>query len=234
MLEPKEKICKGINKANGVNGCGKLTKFRTFGLCNNCLSDFLFDSDAGKLVFQKRIMPKVDISLKKIKHKKTKEQRESLLTPDKYRSTILQPNINKIARLIDYGCSCIATNNFGKMAGGHRISVGANRTTSLNLHNIHIQSFASNSFKGGDNLKYNIGIKNRYGNEYLEFLDTLHQTPSISLTVKDMQNINSKALNIIKRINTNLIEKTPLERIKLRNEFNLELGIYEKNFSVYG
>ena len=53
MIEIKAKPCKGIGKANGVVGCGTVTKQRTFGLCSNCLHDFLFTTDAGKLEFSK-------------------------------------------------------------------------------------------------------------------------------------------------------------------------------------
>jgi hypothetical protein len=49
----KEKKCKGIGKASSVNGCGTLTKYRKFGLCSSCLSDFLFNTDSGKLIFNK-------------------------------------------------------------------------------------------------------------------------------------------------------------------------------------
>jgi len=234
MLEQKEKPCKGTGKAKGL-GCGKLTKYRVYelGKMCGCYSNFLLNTEQGKILLQKARL----IGTKKvntIQKQKTKEQKISLLTPDKYRSSILQPNINKVARLIDYGCTCIATDNFGKMAGGHRISVGANRTTAFNLHNIHIQSFASNSFKGGDNLKYNIGIKERYGIDYLNFLDSLHLTPPIKLSVKEMQEINIKALKIIKELERDLIQKESKQRIELRNKYNLELGIYDKEFSVYG
>jgi hypothetical protein len=155
------------------------------------------------------------------------------MSNDDYRSKILQPNINKIARLIDYGCTCIASDKFGKMSGGHRISVGANRSTALNLHNIHIQSFASNSWKGGDNLKYDIGIKERYGIEYLEFLNSLHQTPKLGLIKSALIEINEIALRICLHLSKNEIQRTPQERIELRNKHNIELGIYSEQFIIF-
>jgi hypothetical protein len=159
--------------------------------------------------------------------------KEKLTTPDNYRAKNLQPTINKIARFIDYGCSCIATDNFGKLAGGHNISVGANRSTALNLHNIHIQSFASNSFKGGDTIKYHKGIVKRYGKEYLEFMDSLHKTPKISLSYNEMVIINTKAKKIALNLSKNLTELNPEERINLRNQINIDLGIYSEEFCLF-
>jgi len=159
--------------------------------------------------------------------------KHNIITADEYRSKYLQSTINKIARFIDYGNPCIATDNFGKLAGGHNISVGANRTTALNLHNIHIQSFASNSHKGGDTIKYHKGIIKRYGKEYLDFMDYLHQTPKLSLTKDEMVSINSIAKKIALELSKNLQQLEPNERIELRNKINTELNIYSKKFCIF-
>jgi len=178
---------------------------------------------------------------KKLKEKKDADKwkaekavlKHNIITSDEYRSKYLQPTINKIARFIDFGNSCIATDNFGKLAGGHNISVGANRTTSLNLHNIHIQSFASNSYKGGDTIKYHKGIINRYGKEYLEFMDYLHQTPKLSLTKDEMVLINNIAKKIALDLSKDLQQLGPKERIELRNKINTELNIYSQEFCIF-
>ncbi len=68
----------------------------------------------------------------------------------------------------------MATGNFeGKMAGGHYTSVGSNRTICLNIHNIFIQSFASNSWNGGDDKRYREGLINTFGEDYLDFVESL-------------------------------------------------------------
>lgn len=162
------------------------------------------------------------------------EMNISLMSSDKYRAKVLQPVINEIARLIDYNQPCIATGNFqGKMSGGHFISVGSNRTVCLNLHNIFIQSFESNSWKGGDNLKYRWGIKNTFGTEYLDFMEGLQRCPKISLSKDDMIDIYKKACEI-----RNKLKKSPKvynknQRIELRNQVNLELGIYQEEYCVF-
>ena len=203
--------------------------------CKNCKEKFI-----AKKFLQKYCMEKdecIKVFLSEIKATKWKADKavlkHNIITPDEYRSKHLQPTINKIARFIDYGNPCIATDNFGKLAGGHNISVGANRTTALNLHNIHVQSFASNSHKGGDTIKYHKGIIKRYGKDYLEFMDYLHQTPKLSLTKEEMVFINSIAKKIALELSKDLQQLEPKERIELRNKINTELNIYSEGFSIF-
>ena len=157
-----------------------------------------------------------------------------LMSSDKYRAKILQPAINEIARLIDFGQACIATGSFeGKMAGGHFIAVAANRTICLNLHNIFIQSFHSNSWKGGDNLRYREGIRNTFGQEYLDFMEGLQRHPKIGLSKNDMIEIYENACKIRLKLRKNEKLRSPKERIELRNQINLELGIYQEEYCIF-
>jgi len=170
-----------------------------------------------------------DARLKEERKKKneTFKRKVNLLSPDKYRSKYVQPIINEIARLIDHGQPCIATGNYqGKMAGGHFIAVGSNRTLALNLHNIHIQSYHSNGPKGGDNIRYSNGIKEIYGIEYLEYMLSLQKTPVIKLTKGDLKEIKVIAQEIRKELKKDLKVRSPKERIKLREEVNRRLNIY--------
>jgi|LakMenE18May11ns_1017448.scaffolds.fasta_scaffold9943974_3 hypothetical protein len=170
---------------------------------------------------------------KKIATEQKKKMTVDLMSDDKYRSTVLQPVINEIARLIDFGQPCIATENYGKENGGHYISVGANRTICLNLHNIHIQSFESNHWKSGDTLKYQGGIIRVYGEEYLGFMDGLGKHPPIQLRKKEMIVIYENACKIRLKLRKNEKLRSPKERIELRNQINLELGIYQEEYCVF-
>lgn len=187
-----------------------------------------------KALENKSTWNKYKVKIEKEEKKERKEKLVDILSPDAYRAKILQPLFNKCARLIDYGLSCIATNTFGKMNGGHYISVGANRSLALNLHNIHRQSFESNHFKSGDVIKYEQGIINDYGVEYLAFLKSLHQIAPIKLHKDQMKVIKSIISDEIKELekeNLTLKEpRTPLERIEKRNDINRIVGIYEQCF----
>lgn len=232
------KPCKGNYRVNNFQGCGTNDGYnRKFGLCPKCLYKWTQESSLGKEWFNKQTAFKQAKNNRKKSVEKTKQTRQmkiDLMSNTEYWSKELQPKINLIARLIDHGHPCIATGNFGKMAGGHYVSVGSNRTLSLNLHNIFIQSFASNSFKGGDTLKYQIGLKNTFGEDYFNFIESLPQCPSLNITKIEMIEYRETAMEIIKDLkNDDKSIRTPNERIELRNKVNQELGIYEKQFSFY-
>ena len=219
----------------GFKGCGKPTdiKLRKYGACPTCRYEWMTTTELGKITYAKQFIPKVYNKLKSNAIKENREQKINLLSPDKYRAKHLQPTINKTARLIDFGCSCIATDNFGKMNGGHYRSVGSNRTIALNLHNIHIQSYESNVFRGGDDKNYADGLKDRYGIGYFEFVDGLRRQKPLHLTLNDMKELNAKCKSINLRLEKNQRQRSAEERINLRNEVNQELGIYQTEFSIY-
>ena len=234
-LRHTKKKCKGQNRANGFKGCGKETYYRTYGLCNSCLSDW-YDSDVGKVYMKKLTLnakSKVKIKSRRKEKQQTAKAKLDIMSPDQYRSKYLQPKINEIARLIDFGHPCIATGNYGKMNGGHYVSVGANRTICLNLHNIFIQSFESNHWKSGDSLKYQQGLIETFGFEYFSFVQSLAKHKLIKLTKDEMILKRSEAVKIIKELKSTEIIRTSTERIELRNEINLRLNIYDTDFCEY-
>lgn len=164
---------------------------------------------------------------KRIQSKEKKENKINLLSVDGYRSRHVQPIINEIARLIDYGQPCIATGNHsGKMSGGHFFAVGSNRTICLNLHNIHIQSFHSNSAMGGDNIRYRDGIIKIYGIYYMEKIEALKSLKPIKLTKEDLIEIKKIATEIRNKLKNNLTVYPPEKRIELRESINQKIGIY--------
>jgi hypothetical protein len=229
----KPKQCKGTGKAIYSECCGKSTLPFKFGLCYECYKKWLLESDSGNEYMQRQMR----FAQKKVKieHKKeTQKIKEKLISTDEYRSKYVQPIINEIARIIDYGQPCIASGlHSGKMNGGHFIAVGSNRTTSLNLHNIHSQSFASNSWKGGDNAKYRTGIKKVYGEAYLKFMESLNAMDAIKLTKEQLIEIKETASVIRSELKKNMVILSPEERIELRNRVNEELGIYPQKYSVW-
>ena len=233
-----EKKCQGQDKAKGYKGCGKMVQvqFRKYGLCMSCYPEFILNDERGKIIMQKSMIT-AKSKVQKEQRKKQNEDRQKtkveLMSPDKYRAEHLQPIINEIARIIDFGQSCIATGDFGKMNGGHYVSVGANRTTALNLHNIHIQSFASNHHKSGDPIKYRLGLIERYGNDYFEYVQYIQQHKALHLTKGDMIELALKASFIRSELRRNEEQKTPYERIELRNQINLKLGIYDPKFCEF-
>lgn len=234
------KKCKPNFRMNHFEGCGEEKPIFKYGSCQKCFIKWTQETEEGGAWLKKMTIQKV----KKDKAEKSrlanvekKRQRIEMMSNVEYWSKILQPNINLVARLIDQGNPCIATEKFGKMNGGHYISVGANRTTSLNLHNIHIQSFQSNHFQSGDIIKYQAGLQRVYGEDYYQFVESLRRTPSLNITKIEMKEYNSiarKAISILRDdFNKDLI-RSPAQRIKMRNMINEELGIYDKEFTTFG
>ena len=146
---------------------------------------------------------------------------------DGYRSKVIQPLINEIARLIDFGQPCIASGRYeGKFSGGHFTSVGANRSVSLNLHNIHIQTFESNSFRSGDETRYRHGLIKVYGNDYFEFVEGLRHLKGIDLSKQRLSELKPLITQIRNDLKRESKKYSPQERIELRNEINEKIGIY--------
>lgn len=242
----KEKKCKGLGIALGY-GCGELVPVSLYGKPNRkyglgkepcrCYHNWLVNSEEGNKILSKTTIlakNKVQKKIKKENREKTRQQKIDLLSPDQYRAKYVQPIINKIARLIDYGNPCIATGNFeGKMAGGHYTSVGSNRTICLNLHNIFIQSFHSNSWNGGDDKRYRNSLEQTFGIKYLEFIESLKAHRPIQLRKDDLISIKNKAQKIALKLEKEKKIRSPKDRIDMRNYVNRELGIYDQEYSFY-
>jgi len=224
MIEPKTKRCKGINKAHGFNGCGKLTLFRKNGLCPSCLADWVDTTENGK-TFLKSIqikgMKRIEANDKKAKT----AEKTAVVKKSKYEAD-LQTEINKIARLIDHDKGCVSCNhghdnNWTRQAhGGHRLSVGSNRTLRFNLDNIHKQCVICNKNLGGNPLEYYKGLTARYGNVYAEYVESL---PSI------YKKLDSTIDDVIDWIKTARFIVREIEKGKdfTRKEVNQMLGIYK-------
>jgi hypothetical protein len=203
-------------------------------LCKTCKTKFTpdrqfqftcsFDCAIGLVKFNQAKKAKKDWVKEKA------ERKEKIMTKSDWEK-LLQILINNIARLIDHNQPCIATGaTTGKRNGGHRFSVGSNATIRFNLHNIHIQSEHSNSFKGGDNDRFDEGLERIYGLEYKDYVRSLNKSKPIMLTIPDIK----EKIAIATRIKKELIELnntyTTTERIDLRHEYNKRIGIYLECF----
>jgi len=166
----KEKKCVGINKARMVKGCGKLTLYRTFGLCSSCLSDFLFNSDAGKVVFNK-----INLKIKSDTAKAFKSDlREKLKTIGEYKADA-RKSFQKWIRLRDSNKSCISCNSStaDTFDGGHFYKAEVYSGLIFNENNCHKQCRKCNRFMNGNELNFRKGLIARYGIDYVTNLDNI-------------------------------------------------------------
>lgn len=234
MIKNKPKKCAGLGIAKGY-GCGVPTLHRQNGLGKmcGCYSDWLLNSENGKIKMQKSIIKAKSIikSNEKAKENEFKKKLKSKTTNWKNE---LQNEINKITRLIDAGLPCLARNYVPKqMHAGHVYARGGNNTIRYNLHNIHRQSAQSNRFQNDDGLLRE-GVAKEYGQDYLNFISELRQTPQLTLKQIEYEQLTRKAQKIVLKLKKEGKPYSLEERIKLRNEINLELGIYELKYCVYG
>jgi hypothetical protein len=169
-MDIKEKPCKGINKARMVKGCGKMTLYRTFGLCSSCLSDFLFNSDAGKVVFNK-----INLKVKSDKAKAFKSDlRAKLKTIGEYKEDA-KKSFQKWIRLRDSELPCISCNNANTndWAGGHYFSAGKYSGLIFDERNCHKQcNTYCNKNLSGNLLEYRKGLVKRFGIDFVEQLES--------------------------------------------------------------
>jgi len=169
---------------------------------------------------------------KQAKEKKQSWTKEKLEMKDKLKTLSdwkndLQKEINAIIREIDKGHGCIATGSHsGQQHAGHYFSVGANSTLRFHLENIWLQSMHSNSWKGGDTIRYQEGIITLYGKNYLDYLNSLQSIKPLQLSKSDIEEKIPIARGILKWLKLQNRKFTNEERLELRIKFNKEIGIY--------
>jgi ribosomal protein L37E len=116
---------------------------------------------------------------------------------------LLGSEINRLARMIDikfYGKVCIDCGSpvEGQGDGCHFHNVGGNDNVRYNLHNIHLGRAYCNQYSSEHKKNYPIGIKNRYGQDYLDYLENKlrQENPYMGLTAIEVV----KKLKIVRKI----------------------------------
>jgi hypothetical protein len=176
------------------------------------------------------------LSAAKTKQKATEKKqlnlklKESLKTLGDYKKE-LQVKINKIVRLIDFNCNCLACGtNKGKFDASHFRGVKAWDNLRYNLFNIYSGCAQCNTFKDGNLIKFREGIVITFGEETINYMDDLNVIyPFIKLNKTDFSELNKKCNEIIKELNllnTDIIKRSIDDRIQLRKKYNNYLGIY--------
>lgn len=164
----KEKTCKGINKAKGFQGCGKLTKHRKYGLCLNCYPTWLYSTDLGKLEIEK-----ARIKGKKQVENKNKKERSELKESLKSINAVIN-DVKKVfqtfIRLRDKNKPCISCGNKNPTdwCGSHYFPAGVYSGLIFDERNCHgaCNSYC-NMYLSGNLVNYRIGLIERYGEEFV-------------------------------------------------------------------
>lgn len=229
MINQKPKQCNGIGKARGFEGCGKETSRRTYGLCPSCYFDFMTNDERGRIIYQKKFIPKV----KAATDRNSAETKKALREKTENWHVKLTEKLQLIARLIDYGQPCPARGYTDcQFHGGHVETKGGHFAMKFNLHNIHRQSAQSNNWHN-DADRFKEGLAKEYGIGYIDFIQEMRQIKPLKYKNEQYHQFYKKASKIALELAKNKSILSATQRIELRNWVNSEIGIYEPKFSIY-
>lgn len=167
--------------------------------------------------------------IKKDKRKELKEKREKLKSKSDLERELQAP-INKIARLIDKGSTCMMCDKVMKRQNGcHYHSTGANPTLRFHLLNIWIGCHSCNSEKGGNIIGYDnrlIEVYDREKWEYIKF-DLVREVQPLHLTKDELRTAKKEADKIVRELTKLDMVYPPLIRWSMREKYNKRIGIYK-------
>lgn len=222
----KKKKCKGNYRSGHFKGCGNSVYIFKFGLCRDCFAKFLLsDSDIAKKELNKRVI-KAKTEIKSEKKRIFAKRKNDLKGITAWKDD-LQKEINWIVRNIDIDYPCISHPEHEKglrYDAGHYFSVASCSDLRYHLDNIHKQGSWANTNHGGCP-EYAIGLKQRYGVEYLNSLEGLRlKCKGIAKERFTIENIRYNFLPKAREIVREMKKGKPYTRI----EVNEKMGIYPK------
>lgn len=226
------KKCKSCNAQlpyTEFNGIKTYKQKYGYGIDCMCFRDWLISEDPKAIkTFNKFLIKhKKDCDAKK---KKEEKQIKNDIVDWKSK---LQIKINEIVRLIDVGLPCLAKGiHANQMHAGHVYARGGNQTIRYNLHNIHRQSAQSNHFQNDDGLLRE-GLAKEYGQEYMDFISELRQTPHLEYKNHEYLEFTKRASKIVLELKKRGLTNDLKDRIKLRNDINNKLEIYDKKYCEF-
>lgn len=161
----------------------------------------------------------------------TKKAREELKTLSDWHSD-LQKEINTIVRLIDKDHPCISSQRpLGKSYdAGHLYGRQSNPHIRYHLFNIWAQSVHDNQHKSGNQLEFVYGIEKTFGTQIKDYCLSLKGLPSLKLSINQIKEFIPKAREVVKHLRLDDRKYTNFERLSLREEYNLYIGIYKDAF----
>ena len=200
--------------------------------CNlNCLKAYSL-TDKG-LVFIQKIAAKT--AKERAKKENVKLNERKVVLYEKENKTLLQKEINKLAKLIDAKCgltTCICCGrDFGKQTdAAHYHSVGSNSSLRFHLENIWSSSSYCNNYSNTHLTGYFERLKDLFGESYRDYV--VNELPlkckSIKLSAKDIH----EKLVLVRKLIRNFEKDNEgtfgfPDLIFKRNHYNKIIGIYK-------
>ena len=175
-MNNNEKPCKAIGKAIGhYEGCGKMTLNRKYGLCMNCYPDFLYSTDAGKIIVEKATLKASAPRLKmEAQFRKAKEDYEKSKNLSYYLGRA-NKKCHEYVRLRDENKPCVSCgtpwrDNFH---AGHFHKSELFSLTRFNEFNINGQCPSCNIHREGNIENYAVRLPLRIGKDKFKEINDL-------------------------------------------------------------
>lgn len=196
----KPKKCKGIGKCHGIEGCGELSDNRRFGLCPSCLWEWMCKNENGKIWRETQFIPKVKKATEKEQKKKNLAVRESLKSIARLIQEARVP-FQKWIRLRDANEGCIScdTVNAKIWHGGHFFKAELFTGLVFNEVNVNKQCEKCNTFGGGNESGYRIGLVKKYGEKAVKELEeSSNFLREYKFTREEIKKIKTKYQKLLK------------------------------------
>lgn len=221
----KNKKCQGTGITAGY-GCGDMIPValygrsnRTYGLGHECgcYKEWLFESEEGQKKLERmKISPVSATNLKPESEDSEKDQNWAKKLQDK---------INEIVKIIDKDKKPFGSIQSEEVHAGHVYSRGAESHLKYHTHNIHSQYGLSNTAQNEDQYLRS-ELMEMYGLDYLEYLNGLRAMDCLNYSKVEYEAFYRKACKIANRLKKENCVYRKTDRIRMRNNINLELNIY--------
>ena len=193
--------------------------------CKTCINEDCRVKYAIQVVAKQK-----EIKANKIKQDWNKEKiiiRQGLKNLTDWQKDLEKP-INKICCLIDKDSTCISCKGTTTPQAGHFHTVKSNGSIRFNLDNLHLQDYNCNCAQSGNIQGYDLGLIDRYGKEYWEYVKfyLVAKYPLLKMAKHEYQDKIDIANRIVKWLQLQNKIYNAKERIELREKFNKEIGIY--------
>lgn len=200
--------------------------------CKNCREKFEIKRFNQKYCSKKecQIESNTQLALKNLKVIKKKNFTEMKISAHaKKHKKELQDEINKLSRMIDlkFYSTCIDCGKIlkGEIHGSHYHNVGGNENIRYNLHNIHTSLSECNRWKRGNKEGYILGLEERYGKEYADFVKF-----GLGLKYKSMHFTEKEiyeAIPVVRKLIRNFETFIFNDPIQARNQMNQIINLYK-------
>jgi hypothetical protein len=138
---------------------------------------------------------------------------------------LLQIEINKLIRLIDYGNACISCGGNGKEQAGHYHTTKAKPAIRYNLFNIFLQCYYCNVELSSNIVGYNKGLREIFGADLQEYIEIeLPKFNYLGLTKIELAEKVSLVRRLIKEYTPEHLSTE--KRLSVRHELQDKIGIY--------